>query len=252
MFVNVFKFINDNKLKYILSILLLLIVISEGTAQVQLQSYFDVGSNNTSDGAFIKNGYRGNYQYKKYSVETGLQFDWLSNNPNTLTGFDIVGTREFSIKDFPFELNGFYMLNRFSDLAHENNWGLTIETRKLKHFAFALGTNFKSYKINSDALEEYNISKSNSKLEENWNLMYLVTAYLKPHTYHWNIGLSCTNIDYYIINQSTNPVFNLQGLYKPKSNLTLFMEAWYKQAGMLNINANYFGYFVRGGIKWEI
>lgn len=239
-------------MKYILSIFILLIAISEVWAQVKLETYFDVGSNNVSEGVFIKNVYRGNYQYQKYGIESGLQFDWLSNNPNTLTGFDINGSREIFIDDFTFDLRVFFMLNRFSDIAHETNWGVKLETKKLDHFIFALGTNFKSYKINSNAREDYNISKSNSTLNESFGLIYLISAYLKPHTHNWNIGVSITNIDYYVINQSTNPVFNLQANYKVKPQLNLFMEAWYKQAGILNINANYFGYFFRGGIKWEI
>jgi hypothetical protein len=40
--------------------------------------------------------------------------------------------------------------------------------------------------------------------------------------------------------------------YKPKSNLTLYLDTWYKQSGVFNINANYFGYFFRGGVKWDI
>lgn len=230
----------------------MLIVIFEIRAQVQLESYFDVGSNNVSEGVFIKNIYRGNYQYQKYSIESGLQFDWFSNNPNTLTGVDIIGSREFLVNNFTFDAKGFFMLNRFSDIAHETNWGVKLETKILDHFVCALGTNFKSYKINSNARDEYNIGKSNSTLNENFNLLYLLSAYLKPHTHKWNIGVSITNIDYYIINQSTNPVFNLQGNYNVKPQLNLFMEAWYKQAGILNINANYFGYFFRGGVKWEI
>jgi len=221
-------------------------------AQIKLQSYIDIGENNVSEGVFIKNVYRSSYQYQKYNVEAGMQFDLQSNNPNTLTGFDIIGSREFSIKDFPFDVKGFFILNRFSDLLYETNWGVRIETRKLGHFLFELGTNFKTYTINSAAREEYNINKSDSKLRENFNLMYMITAYLKPHNNDWNVGLSFTNVDYYIINQSTNPVFNLQMTYKLKSNLTLYLDTWYKQAGIFNINANYFGYFFRGGIKWEI
>ena len=221
-------------------------------AQMNLQSYIDIGENNVSEGVFIKNVYRGCYQYQKYSVEAGMQFDIISNNPNTLTGLDIIGTREFFVKDFPFDVKGFFMLNRFSDLLYETNWGVRIETRKFEHFLFELGTNFRTYIINSAAREEYNINRANSKLNENVNLMYLITGYLKPHGNDWNIGLSITNIDYYVINQITNPVFNVQMNYKLKPNLALYMEAWYKQAGMFNINANYFGYFFRGGIKWNV
>lgn len=73
-----------------------------------------------------------------------------------------------------------------------------------------------------------------------------------PHNHNWNLGLTITNIDYYTINQSTNPIFNLQMKYDLKPNLSVRIDSWYKQAGIFNIYANYFGYFFRGGVKWEI
>lgn len=221
-------------------------------AQTELHAYMDIGTNNVSEGCFIKNGIRGSYRYEKYQLEAGMQFDLKSMNPNILTGLDIMGSREFLIKDFSFDIKGFFMMNRFSDLMYETNWGAVWETRKSDHFMFALGTNFKTYAINSSAGETFDIPEDDRKLRENFNLIYTVTAYLKPHDHHWNVGLSCTNIDYYTINQSTNPVFNIRLTYSLKSNLTLYLDTWYKQAGMFNLSANHFGYFFRGGIRWEI
>lgn len=243
---------NANKLRFLFLILTLLTSVNIINGQIILQSFFDIGKNNVSEGAFVKNVYRGSYQYQKFNVESGMQIDLVSRNPNTFSGFDIAGLRNFLVRDFPFDIKGFFMLNRFSDILYETDWGFRIETRKYEHFIFELGLNNKTYTINSTARDEYDIDKGDSKLRENFNLTYLISAYLKPHTYNWNIGLSLTNVDYYIINQSTNPVFNLQMKYKLKSNLTLFLDSWYQQAGILNINANYFGYFFRGGIKWEI
>jgi len=243
---------NINKLKYLLLIVVSLASLNEIKAQIVFQTHMDIGENNVSEGVFLKNTYRGSYQHEKLNVAAGIQFDLISNNPNVLTGFDVLGSREFTIRDFPFDLKGFYMLNRFSDILHETNWGVRIETTKFEHFLFELGMNNKTYAINSKARAEYDIDKSDSKLRENLIFIYSISAYLKPHNHNWNIGLSCTNIDYYMMNHSTNPVFNLQMKYKLKSNLTLFAETWYKQAGMLNINSQYFGYFVRGGIKWKI
>lgn len=239
-------------MKFYLSIFLLLSSVKGINAQIKLQSFIDIGENNVSEAVFIKNVYRGSYQYQKYNVEAGMQFDLKSINPNTLTGLDIIGSREFIIKDFPFDIKGFFMLNRFSDLLYETNWGIRLETRKFEHFLYEIGTNFKTYTINSEAREENDTDLVDSKLRENFNLLYVVTAYLKPHNYDWNVGLSFTNADYYIINQSTNPVFNLQLTYNLKPNLSLYLHSWYKQAGVFNINANYFGYFFRGGVIWEI
>ncbi len=238
-------------MKYLLSVFIILGSIGGINAQIKLQTFLDVGENNASEGVFIKNVYRGSYSYEKYSIDAGLQFDLYGSNPNVLTGFDITGSRAFSIKKFPFNVRGFFILNRFSDLLYDTNWGLKINTIKMQHFLIEVGTNFKSYAINAEAREKYNIDKSRSKLRENFNLIYTISVYVKPHDNDWNIGLSITNVDYYIINQSTNPVINLQTKYKPKSNLTMFLDSWYKQAGILNIYANYFGYFFRGGIIWE-
>jgi len=235
-----------------LSLLFLLTTVYAVRAQINLHSYLEIGKNNTLNEVYIKNAYRGGYQFREFDLEAGIQFDIQSNNPNTLTGIDIIGSGKFSIKDFPFDVKAFFILNRFSDLLYETNLGLRIETKKLEHFVFGVGTNFKTYSINSGARETYNIDKANSKIHENLGLLYLITAYLKPHHNVWNIGLSCTNIDFFLINQPSNPVFNLQMKYKPKSNLSLHFDSWYKQAGMLNIYANYFGYFFRGGIICKI
>ncbi|MDP3436395.1 MAG: hypothetical protein Q8S04_04070 [Bacteroidales bacterium] len=241
-----------SKLKYLLTIFIVLISVTGIRAQIILKSYFDIGENNASEGVFVKSVYRVNYQYLKFNIETGMQFNLISNNPNTITGLDILGSTDFLVRKFPLSAKGYFMLNRFSDLMYETNWGVGIETRKFEHFLFELGTNFKTYRFNSGAINKYNISKDKSKLRENFNLRYVISAYLKPHYNDWNLGLSCTNVDYYVINQSTNPVFNFQTTFKIKSNLTVYLDLWYKQAGMLNINAYYFGYFFRGGVIWKI
>ena len=241
-----------NKLKYFLMIFLLLSPVNGIRAQVVLQSHLDIGKNNVSEGVFVKDVIRGSYQYQKFSIESGMQFDLISTNPNTLTGFDLIGSGRFSIRNFPFDIKGFFMLNRFSDLLYESNWGIRIETKKFEHFILELGTDNRTYTINPAAREEYDIDKSDSRLRENFNMMYMISAYLKPHANKWNVGISCTNIDYYTINQSTNPVFNLQVKYRLRSNLNLHLDSWFKQAGILNASANYFGYFFRGGIRWEI
>ena len=240
-------------MKFILSItFMVLTFFFAANAQTEIHTFFDVGENNASEGMFVKNGYRGSLLIYKFKVEAGVQFDYLSNNPNTFSGFDILGTKEFAIKDFPVNAKGFFMLNRFSDILCETNWGVRFETRKLKYFRFEFGTNFKTYAINRASRAKYNIDSFNKKQQENFNLVYGISAYLKPVENNWNVVLCITNLDYYVINQATNPVFNLQTSFNVKSDLTLYLESWYKQAGVFNINANYFGYFFRVGVKWKI
>ncbi|MFH1000408.1 MAG: hypothetical protein V1783_06175 [Bacteroidota bacterium] len=240
------------KPKFFLLLSLLFGVLNAIEAQINLHSYFDIGETNVSEGIYIKNAYHGSYQLQNYNFEAGMQFDLRSNNPNTFSAIDVMAARQFRIKEFPIKVQAFFMLNRFSDLMQETNWGIRAGNEKQKHFVYSFGMNFKTYKFNKTYREENNFSRDESRLSENFNLVYLFSAYFKPIENDWNIGLSLTNTDYFLINQTTNPMINVQLKYKVKSNLLFYTEAWYKQAGVFNIYANYFGYFIRGGVKWEI
>ncbi len=236
---------------FILSILLLMIG-KFVQAQVVMQSYLDLGENYVSEGIVLRNGLRGTYRYQAYKVEAGVQLDWISRNPHTLYAFDFQCSRNFLVKDFRLDLVAFLMTNRFSDLLYETNWGARIETKNFDHLLLGLGLNNKSYTIRSSVRDEFGIDAAHSRVSEYLNLMYIISAYLNPHPSKWNIGISCTNYDYYRFHQSTNPLFNLQLRYKPRPNICLQVDSWYQAAGILNISASYFGYFFRGGVKWEI
>jgi hypothetical protein len=219
-------------------------------AQFQLSGYIDAGETNMSDGLFIKAAGFGVYQFEKNKVEGGFQFDLKSPGTNIFTGTTVKVAREFSIKQFPFEIQGLFIYNCFSELVHEYDWGI-LASIKQKHFRFILGTNFRTYKVTRKAIDDYDIN-SNKKIHENWNVMYLLAYNLKPHDHYWNIGLTVTNIDHFIVNQETNPVFNLNAKYDVTPQLTLFAESWYKSSGAFNLSVNYFGFFFRSGVLWRI
>jgi hypothetical protein len=220
--------------------------------QASLKSYIEVGDHQASRGTFIRNVYRLSDSIKGFQLGAGTQLDIHSNhNPNFISGVDFFGARQFKLKGFPLTAKGHYMISRFSDVFRESNWGVRVQTNKFQHFTFSLGYNFKTYIINKTGRDTYDIDKEDARLSENFSLIYTATAFLMKPEHKWNLGLSGTNQDYYLINQSTNPLFNLQFHYKKNSNLTYFFWAWYKQAGILNISANYFGHTLRGGLKWD-
>jgi hypothetical protein len=236
-----------------LVLLLTMIGVCSGTeAQFRVRSFFDIGRNHASEGVFLRNSCGLDYKAGKYSIAGLTQFDLKRNAGNIWTGLSITGSRDFKAGNVPFRARGYYVWSRFSELLYETDWGVTASADRLQHFLFELGTNFKTYAVNAAARKEFGIDKTGSRLHENFSLVYLVTAFLKPHDHRWNIGVSCTNMDHFIINQSTNPVFNLKMRYDLKPGLTLFMESWYKSAGIFNISVNYFGYFFRTGIRWEL
>ena len=220
-------------------------------AQAHLQFYFDVGENNVSDGLFVRNTCRTGYRYFRYSIEAGVQFDLAGNSLNTFSGFELKGISNFVLHNFPFDLKGFYMLNRISALLYETNWGFRMATKGRGHFSAEVGTNIKCYNLSSYASKAFHLNNER-QLREKLHLTYSFAFYLKPLSYSWNVGFSVTTVDYFVIDQPTNPVFNLQLTCPIRTALNLDVSVWYKQAGIFNINANYFGCFIRGGLTWTI
>ena len=219
-------------------------------AQSGLSAYMDLGSNNVSDGFFMKTAGLVQYQFGKNSVEAGLQLDLISHNERVFSGYSLRVSRLLQIKEFPFEVQGFFLRTPFSDLLRETNWGMLLEM-KHNHFAMRLGTEFRSFAFTRKAIDAYGYQED-ERIRENWNLIYSFGYHLKPVDYPWNVGLSVTNIDHFVINQETNPILRLSGRYRVSLPLDLFMEAWYKSAGAFNLSVNYFGFFFRTGITWDI
>ena len=221
-------------------------------AQATVQTYIDIGENNVSEGTFIKNACQVDYVFNRFILAAATQFDINGNAAHVFSGLHLSASRFLQIKTFPIEIKGYYILNRFSELMHETDWGAKLNTRKLPHFLFETGINFRTYAINSNARNDYQVDKTNSKLHENYNLIYRISAYLKPYPNQWNLALSVTNTDHFLVNQPTNPIFNLQGLYRIQPRLLLYFESWYESAGVFNISTNYFGYYFRTGIQWKL
>jgi len=220
-------------------------------AQSGLSVYTDLGRNNVSQGIFIKSATIGYYKVGKVKMETGFQINLKDSKKNGISGYGIILSRKLIIKGIPFELKGFFVRTTPSAILCETNWGPLLKLRH-NHFGIEVGTNFRTYSINDQAISEYKVDKNASKVHEVYNLMYSFSYYLKPTDESWNVGLSVTNIDHFIINQETNPVFNLYGIYKLNSPVCFFVQTCYKYAGVTNLELNHFGFFVRTGILWNI
>ncbi|MBN2350200.1 MAG: hypothetical protein JXJ22_15280 [Bacteroidales bacterium] len=219
-------------------------------SQPQLYTYTEAGQNNISNGLFINTASITNYRFDKYKIEAGIQMGLKSYKENILTGYLIRASREFLINNLYYNLEGFFIITPFSEILKETNWGMTIHL-KHNHIDACLGTNFRAYSFTQYAKTLYEFT-GNTEMHENWNIMYSFSYYLKHIENPWNIGMSVTNVDHFTINQETNPVFNLKGIYKVSSLLSVFVESWYKSAGAFNLNVNYFGFLFRAGLVWNI
>jgi hypothetical protein len=240
-----------NLLKFALLHIFLFVTGINLMSQPQVSVYTDLGQNNVSEGLFIKSAGIVNYNLGRYKAEMGCQFDLKNNKRFDLSGFTIDATRYFQINKIPLELHGFYTWTIPSEILLETNWGMLLKMRH-NRFEMALGTNLRTYNLRQIAVSDYEIENKSTRIHEIYNIMYSFSYSLKPTDDHWNAGLSITNIDHFIINQETNPAFNLYGIYKLSSPACLYAQACYKIAGFSNMELNQFGFCLRIGLIWNI
>lgn len=219
-------------------------------AQVKTTGYLDFGSNQAEPSVYFRSGINGSYQWNKTTAEAGFLMNLKSENDLFFSGYRLVVTQEFAIKQIPFSAQAFYT-QTFDEMLRETNWGLAAG-KQWKHVDLMLGTYFKTYAYRNSAIETYGIEEENESISESFNLLYRATFSLKPAEHPWNASLTVTNTDYFTFSQETNPLFNLGGYYKINPVITVFAESWIELSGIFNINASYFGYYIRSGIILNI
>jgi hypothetical protein len=252
------------EIKYLICILCLVLAVSDMSAQLfdipkqqsdtaasfWFPAYLESGNNNITDGIFLKTAIMPTYGFGKYTVQAGIRFDIISNNEDFLSGFSFLGSRSFSVSRFDFEAKGIYIRTGYSGVLHENKWGLLLNSQ-IKHFRFGLGTSFRTLVLNNKEAANLN-DTLNTSIHENWNMLYLFSYYIKPIGSIWNINLSITNIDYFSFSQETNPIFKIGAVYSMSPSVAFFIDSGYQSAGILNMNIEYFGFFIKTGVIWKI
>jgi hypothetical protein len=219
-------------------------------AQPQFNTYMDLGSSQLSNGFFFRTSAIAEWKLGKFSLEGGGQFDFKSTNDNFLTGVDFAASWNFRIAKSDLCLKGFARSTLFSGLIRIPDLGLQAGWDS-KYLAAAIGTHFRTWVFSEEAQLEYNLG-TESRVHENWQLLYLIGGRLKPRDNDWNIGLNMTNIDYFIISETDEPSFNLTGTYRTSKKLNFFAELWYKSSVAYDSDINYTGVFLRAGLFWSI
>jgi hypothetical protein len=219
-------------------------------AQPRLTIYNETGKNISSQNLIVKSAAFVNLATGKTSIDAGLQYDFMSINKKSFTGFSVCSSKSFSLKGTPLSINGFFIQTRPTNILNETNWGALLKLRH-NHFEMTLGTNFRTLIINKKAISEFTVSNYDSRIHEVYNLMYSFSYYLKPTDEKWNAGLSLTNIDNFVIHQETNPFITVNGFYNFNSKVALNAQACYKLSGISNLEVNHFGFYLRTGITWK-
>ncbi len=236
----------QNTYKALYLILLMMACCYPANSQVELDYLLDLGQTNVSQGLYISTALVSAYSFDKYTLKAGAQFQLIHPSSRVFSAAEFVAGRRFCVGKQTLEAEAFYLYRNFSSLMFISNWGLAVGIRK-RHWRFDLGQDFKAYRVREKALS---YETEGRVIRENFNLIYRIAYFVNSPEKPWNISLSLTNRDYFLINQETNPMLSLRAETYVSSTMKLYLENWYKPAGALNMSAHYFGYFARTGFIW--
>jgi hypothetical protein len=239
-------------LKIYIAYFFLLLFSFSALAAIDQVNYIDVGNNNMSEGAFLRLASVSLFEKGNYRAGSGFLLNFSNQSDKIFAGFFINASGDFRIKKIPFEAGLFYRINPFSEMMKEINYGILLGYGS-DHFRLKLGNNFRLYKLNKNTIEDYGLSTgSRTRIFEPRNLMYNLAYYIMPADHKWNAAAYITNYDFFLIQQETNPIISGRFIYDYSARLRVYCEIWYQGAGMFNLQANHFGFYLRTGISWQI
>ena len=220
----------------------------------QAQGFLETGENPILSGAFLKPSLTGTYTWNNYAAHAGMQLlfpfqevpDGVERRP--ISGLQAGIGRGFDIKDFPLVLHLNGVINPYSDLVRESNIVL-LASHTRDHFIFRLGNSSRIYSfIGDDDLGT--MEGKDKRVIEYRNLVYQVVVYLNKMEKSWNAGIGVGNIDNFRVQQETNPMFLFTASASVSDHFVAHVEGWWQRAGMTNLAAEGFGWYLKFGMTW--
>ncbi|MBN2614745.1 MAG: hypothetical protein JXR71_03555 [Bacteroidales bacterium] len=239
-------------MKHILLYLLIVFLFPPGSiGQIAFSDYYTFGSNAVSEGLYFQDNILARYAYGKFSLGAGVQLTAGYSDQQLLSGLLLEGTTTLFADRFPVVVSLLFLRRPYSRLLSENNFSLTVQHR-WKHLELILGNNIRIWRLSRNEMRQLGMSGATDLgITEYRNLVYRLTWYLKPIGSVWNLSLSLTDFDDFLIQRGTNPMlaFGFEKVLQP--DLELFSQLWYQGAGMFNLQADYFGFYFKTGIRWQ-
>ena len=222
-----------------------------GYGQYEQAAILDAGSSTVSDGTFLRPAVIASYRYDKLTVSTGFQWTFSSAERKALSGAFISGGSDFKVREIPLSADLFFRRNPYSDVVRETLFGALLKHERSR-LDIQFGYHMRRYRLDKSTLEPGDPASGPAlSIWEYRNFMYRGTVRLNEQDAKWNLSASLTNFDHFLIQQETNPMVNLAGCFRISDAVKIHSSLWYQGAGMLNIHANYYGFYFRTGVVWR-
>ena len=235
-------------MKRYLIILFFIIFIQNIQPQISTSIYLETGENYASSGLYsdITGSFSATIKHWQIETSAGITLTKARENIFNALSFDL--SRTFKIREIPFSAKVFYQWKPFSERLHEQNAGFIFTYNKMR-FGYHLGFNTRFFNLTNQQTDMYNYEQT--VIWEPINLMYKIT-YTYPFSDKFDFRASITNFDAFIIQQETNPMLITNLIYHISQSSRFNLGIGYLQSGLMNMRVNYFGYFIRGGVQWDL
>lgn len=238
----------------ILKALIVFLLLSEGAlCHGQVAAFTltgDVGKDQLAEGAYVKPALYGNYFRGNYAASAGMQLTFSSADRKVISGWQASVARQFYIREFPLSVALFSVINPYSDLMREMNFGVLLGHQR-DHLLVRLGNASRIYGLKKKAFSAINNDPDPSlRIIEYRNFTYQVVGYLKKMDSGWNLGAGVSNMDNFRVQQETNPMFLVTGYTRLLPSVSLNADVWLQGAGMTNLAADFYGMYGRIGLTW--
>lgn len=224
--------------------ILFLLVVSHITAQSRLSAYVETGKNAVSMGQYADVGAGFSTDISRWSMGAMAALHLTHTGDYLFKGLKLDVSHDLTIQNKLIELGVFYRWRPFSELVSEWNVGL-LASHQTEKFFYQLGVNTRVYQLGGD------YEGPSSRVWEIINMMYRV-QFEHSFSEQWRMRVAVTNFDHLLIQQEMNPLLIAGVDYTLQPDTDIYMDMGYLQAGMMNMRVNYFGYFVRGGLRWYL
>lgn len=152
--------------------------------------------------------------------------------------------------EIPLENSEFYIENRYlgrwfaRNYSQEYTMALSLGFLNY-HWKFQLGVYGKWFgAMGKD-------SSGSPFLFEPWGIIYLGEGKVFRDDHSWNIGGRISNVNYFIIERLSGPMFTLFGDARVSEKVKIFAEVTAHPSGVFNIQAQFYEIFTQIGVKYK-
>lgn len=210
--------------------------------------YWITEGHNRPNGWYSNIAIEQSWKHNNTKLGMGGEFAIVNAQNSFLNAVSFSAAQKFSIKEFKLSAFAAFQYRPFSEFIREKIFAFGL-FRQTPHWNLKLGNFTRVYTLSKEMQELYPDDASN--LKEWHNLLYDFEYLIMERESDFVVSIGLSNQSDFLYQQSTN--FMIYG--KVRKNIldhqVLFGEFRYQTAGSNNLQADYFGVIMKGGLLWN-